>query len=355
MVVRARFKLGCVAVSTLLLAAPLFATPPALDVVGGARTGSMPKGVSLSPDGQTLYVTNFGNMHAGNVSVYDARTLAQTGAIHVPGVVVESALSPDGRTLYVSNFSRGTVQFIDLRTRRVRREVRAGSHPKVLTLSPDGSRLFAANWGSHDVTEIDTANGAVIRTLRAGRNPRGMAITRAGRLYVANFNGHTIDVFDGPDRRTHHRLDPVCRIPRHLALSPDETRLYVSCFSASKLLALDVTTERPIREVSVGEWPKAIDVTPDGRFVATANYGGSSVSVVDTTDWTATTLDVPAMDHASGIVSGRSGLRFFVTGWYDGHLFSIDAAGTGASWTISDRQRAFTLRQREFHRRHPAE
>ncbi len=338
-----------------MLGLPLFATPPTLDVVAGARTGSMPKGVSLSPDGQTLFVTNFGNMNAGNVTVFDARTLAQTGVIHVPGVVVESALAPDGATLFVSNFSRGTVQFIDLRTRRVRREVRAGSHPKVLTLSHDGARLFAANWGSHDVTEIDTRTGAVVRTLRAGRNPRGMAITRGGRLYVANFNGHTIDVFEGPDRQAHRRLSPVCRIPRHLALSPDETRLYVSCFSASKLLAIDVATDAPVREVSVGEWPKAIDVTPDGRYVATANYGGSSVSMVDTTDWTATTLDVPAMDHASGIVSARSGLRFFVTGWYDGHLFSIDAAGSASSWTISDRQRSVTLRQREFHRRHPAE
>lgn len=342
------------AAAIVVVGLPLGAVP-ALDVIGGARTGSMPKGVSISPDGRTLYVTNYGNANSNNVMLYDASTLQRTGAINVPGIVVESALSPDGGTLYVSNFTRGTVQFINLTTRRVTREVRAGSHPKVLALSHDGARLFVANWGSHDVTEVDTARGTVTRTLRAGRNPRGMVVTRAGRLYIANFNSHTIDVYEGARMETHRRLDPVCRIPRHLVLSPDESRLYVSCFSLSKLLVIDTQTERPLRELAIGEWPKSIDVTSDGRFVATANYGGSSVSVVDTTDWSVSTLDVPAMDHASGIVSARAGMRFFVTGWYDNHVFAIGAAGSASPWTISDSQRQLTLRQRDYHRQHPAE
>lgn len=331
------------------------ATPPTLDVIAAVRTGSLPKGVSISPDGHTLYVTNYGNANAGNITLYDAQSLERTGQINVPGIVVESALSPDGHTLYVSNFTRGTVQFIDLRTRRVRREVHAGSHPKVLVLSRDGTRLFAANWGSHDVTEIDVARGTVTRTLRAGRNPRGMAITTQGRLYIANFNSHTIDVYEGSNMERHQTLNPVCRIPRHLVLSPDQRRLYVSCFSLSRLLALDTETHRPIQDVAIGTWPKSIDVTADGRYVVSANYGGSSVSIVDTEDWTANTLDVPAMDHASGIVAALTGSRLYVTGWYDAHLFALDLAGSAPSWTISDARRAAVIRSREYHRTHPTE
>jgi YVTN family beta-propeller protein len=349
---------AAVAAVAAVLLAPLWvahATPPALDVVAGVRTGSLPKGVTIARDGQTLYVTNYGNANARNISLYNPATLELTGQINVPGIVVESAVSPDGRTLYVSNFTRGTVQFIDLHTRRVRHEVRAGSHPKVLVLSRDGTRLFAANWGSHDVTEIDVAHARVTRTLRAGRNPRGMAITASGRLYIANFNSHTIDVYDGAllDRR--QTINPVCRIPRHLVLSPDEHTLYVSCFSLSKLLAIDTETHRVTHEIAIGTWPKSIDVTSDGRYVVSANYGGSSVSVVDTSDWTVNTLDVPAMDHASGVVAALQGTRFFVTGWYDAHLYALDVAGSAPSWTISAALRASTLRSREYHRRHPTE
>ncbi len=344
-----------VVVAAALVGSYAIATPPPIDVSAGVFSGSLPKGVTLSPDGTRLYVSNYGYLNHRNITVYDATDLHRISTFNVPGIVVESAISPDGRTLYVSNFTRNTVQFLDATSGRVLREVRAGSHPKILALSHDGATLFAANWGGHTVTEIDVATGDVVRTLVAGRNPRGMAVTRDGRLYIANFNGHSIDVYDGPDRTHHHRLENVCHIPRHLALSPDERTLYISCFSASELAAMDTTTEHIDHRVSVGTWPKAVDVSSDGRYVFTANYGGSSVSVVDTTDWTATTLDVPAMDHASGIAAARTGYRFYVTGWYDGNLFAIDAPGTGPGFALTPARRDLTLRRREYHRTHPAE
>jgi DNA-binding beta-propeller fold protein YncE len=182
-----------------------------------------------------------------------------------------------------------------------------------------------------------------------------MAITRAGRLYIANFNGHNIDVYDGANFEQHHRIDPVCHIPRHLTLSPDESRLYISCFSANELASMRTDDETIEHRVPVGHWPKAVDVSADGRYVFTANYGGSSVSIVDTSDWTSSTLDVPSMDHASGIVAARTGVRFFVTGWYDRHLFAVGIAGEGAHYVVSAAVQTATLRQREFHRTHPAE
>lgn len=331
------------------------ATPPPVSVSAGVFSGSLPKGVTLSPDGTRLYVSNFGNADQRNVTVYAASDLRRITAFNVPGIVVESAVSPDGRSLYVSNFTRNSVQFLDATTGHLLREVRAGAHPKILVLSHDGSRLFAANWNGNSVTEIDATNGHVVRTLVAGRNPRGMAITREGRLYVANFNGHSIDVYDGPDRSHHHRIGSVCHIPRHLVLSPDDRTLYISCFTASELAAMDTATERIEHRVTVGTWPKAVDVSSDGRYVFTANYGGSSVSVVDTTDWTSTTLDVPAMDHASGIAAARTGYRFYVTGWYDGHLFAMDAPGSGPGFALTPARQDITLRQREYHRTHPVQ
>lgn len=345
---------GCIVAAVGLLAAGAMATPPPMEVSHGATTGSLPKGITLSPDGRRLYVTNYGNAHHNNVSVFDATDLRQLDTLHVPGIVVESAISPDGNTLYVSNFTRNSVQFVNLAHRRVVREVSVGSHPKILVLSHDGRRLFVANWSSHSVTEIDTVTGTVVRTLRTGRNPRGMAITRTGKLYVANFNGHSMDVFEGTDMSRHHRITDLCRIPRHLALSPDQSLLYVSCFSTSELAVMRTEDERIERRVPVGTWPKAIDVSADGRFVFTANYGSSSVTIVDTTDWTTSTLDVPAMDHASGLVAARTGVRFFVTGW-DNHVFAIDLAGTGPGYPVSPALRALTLRRREYHRTHPTQ
>src|SRR4051794_16777070 len=158
----------------------------------------MPKGVSLSPDGKHAYVTNFGQSNGKNIEVFDATTLAHEATIDVPGNVVETVLSSDGSTIYASNFLRNSVQFIDVKSRKVTREVLTGEHPKILVLSPDGRSLFAANWSGASITEIDIASGKVLRTLPAGLHPRGMAIARAGSLFAANFDGASIDIFRGP-------------------------------------------------------------------------------------------------------------------------------------------------------------
>ena len=303
--------------------------PPKLELQEVADTGSMPKGVSLSPDGAHLYVTNFGMANGHNITIYDATTFAPQGSIDLPGVVVETVLSADGSTIYASNFTRDSVQIIDVKTRHVAREINVGVHPKILVLSRDQKTLYAANWNGNSVTEVDVAKGTVLRTLPAGVHPRGMALSQNGTLYVANFDGASIDVFKGEGHSQTYRL-AACAIPRHLALSPDEKTLYVSCYHDSQLWALDVATERFVHQVPVGKNPKSIEVSRDGRYVWTADYGPSnSVSVVDTTTWTSTVYPVPGLDRGSGIVVYPDGKRAAATGWCDNHVFLVGFEGTG--------------------------
>ncbi len=326
---------SCVAAALAALplwsvAAPARAEPPPLEVQEVADTGSMPKGALLARDGSRFFVTNFGNRNGGNVTVYDVATLKKLATIDVPGIVVESVLSPDGSTLYVSNFERNEVQAVDLVRRRVKKEFPAGLHPKIMVLSADGATLFAANWSGESVTQIDTATGKTIRTLRVGLHPRGMALTREGKLYVANFDGESIDVFDGPSYGHTYRLK-VCRIPRHLALSPDEKTLYISCYHDSEVHALDLATELVTHTVKVGANPKSLEVTRDGRYVYSADYGEDAhgVSVVDTTDWTARIFSIPGMDRGSGVAVTPDGQHALVTGWYDNHVYLVGFQGTG--------------------------
>ncbi|HVJ92257.1 MAG TPA: beta-propeller fold lactonase family protein [Labilithrix sp.] len=315
----------------LALAPGAAAQPPQLEVQAVAATGSMPKGVSLSPDGKHAYVTNFGQADRRNIFVYDAETLEHQATIDVPGNVVESVLSPDGATLYVSNFLRNSVQFIDLKTRKVTREIATGLHPKILVASADGKYLFAANWSGQSVTQIEIATGKAIRTLRTtGLNPRGMAMTRNGVLFAANFNGASIDVFRGPELADRHTL-PACPIPRHLTLSPDDKLLFISCYHDSMLHALDVETEKVVHTLHVGSSPKSLEVSRDGRWVWSADYGKetNSVSVVDTRDWTTRVYRVPGMDRGSGLTIYPDGKRALVTGWYDDHVYLVGFEGSG--------------------------
>lgn len=320
------------ALGVLFASAESSAQPPRIEVQAVAATGSMPKGVSLSPDGKRAFVTNFGQSNGHNIDIYDAETLAHLDGIDVPGNVVESVLAPDGLTIYASNFIRNSVQLIDVKSKKVTKEITTGLHPKILVLSPDGKQLFAANWSGDSVTQIDIAKGAVVRTLTAGKNPRGMAMTKNGTLYAANFNGASIDVFSGTAFDSRHRFE-ACPIPRHLALSPDERLLYVSCYHDSMLHAVDLSTEKVVHTLHVGSSPKTIEVSNDGRYVWSADYGKetNSVSIVDTDDWTARVFAVPGMDHGSGLTIFKDGKRALVTGWYDNHVYLVGFEGSGGN------------------------
>ncbi len=305
------------------------AEPPTVEVQEVAATGSMPKGASLSPDGAKFFVTNFGQANGNNITIYDASTLARLGTIDVPGIVVESVLSPDGAMIYASNFTRDSVQFIDVAHKSVKREIQTGAHPKILVLTKDGTQLFVANWDGASVSVVDTAKGIVTRTLPVGLHPRGMALTTSGTLFVANFDGASIDVFSGTDFNVTHRL-PACPIPRHLALSPDEKTLFISCYHDSELHALDVATEAVTHKVAIGKNPKSIEVSSDGKYVYSADYGPSnSVSVVDTADWLARTYTIPGLDRGSGIAVTHDGQHALVTGWCDNHIYLVGFSGTG--------------------------
>ena len=320
---------GVVGVVLAGISSPAQAEPPRVEVQEIADTGSMPKGAMLSHDGKKFYVTNFGQLDKRNVTIYDAKTLEMIDQLDVPGVVVESALSADGKTLFISNFRRNSVMFVDLATKKVTQEIKTGTHPKVLVASPDGKNLFAANWASHSVSQIDIATASVVRTLEVGRQPRGMAITKSNKLYVANFFGDSIDIFEGKDFEQTHRVS-TCKVPRHLALSPDEKTLYISCLTASQLHAMDVASETVTHKVQIGNAPKSIDVSHDGRYVYSADYGESrSVSVVDTHDWTARILKIPGMDRGSGVAVAPDGKHALVTGWYDKHVYLVGFEGTG--------------------------
>ena len=94
---------------------------------------------------------------------------------------------------------------------------------------------------------------------------------------------------------------------------------------------MDVTSEKVTHRVPIGSSPKSIEVTRDGRFIFSADYGreSNSVSVIDTRDWSARVFQVPGMDRGSGIAVMPDGVHALVTGWYDNHIYLVGFEGTG--------------------------
>ncbi len=164
-------------------------------VTAPAKVGYRPYAIALSPDGQTVAVSNMGDK---SVSLLNASDLKETARIAVGSQPNELAYARDGR-LFAANAGSNSVSVIAGGT--VRETIKTslspkdlvGSTPDALAVSPDGKRLYVANADNNDVAVIDISSAKESRILGfipTGWYPSALALAPDGRtLYVGTGKG----------------------------------------------------------------------------------------------------------------------------------------------------------------------
>jgi DNA-binding beta-propeller fold protein YncE len=196
-------------------------------------------GLSLSPDGKTLYIANLGgdsvfslNTDTGNVLT--ERTLEYYDR---PGAV---AAAPDGKTVYVALWGGRGVLALDPATLQTRETFPTGSHPNALLLSHDGTRLFVSCGNDDSVDAFDTATGIMRERMNmrltprapAGATPSALALSPDdSTLYVVNSDNNDVAVVNVnvPGRSHVDGFIPTTWYPTFVAASQDGKRLFIGC------------------------------------------------------------------------------------------------------------------------------
>lgn len=263
--------------------------PSADMAIATVGVGQKPYGVAGSPDGKTVYVTNYPLVitNPGTVSVIDTAINTVIATVTVGCWPHGIAVSPDGTRVYVANQWDNTVSVIDTATHGVTRTVGVGEDPYGVAVSPDGTKVYVTRSGVDKVSVIDTAALTVLYDISVGDNPKGIAVSPDGtRLYVGNegteWNGNdTVSVIDTAT----HTVIATAYIgegPRGVAVSPDGTRVYVANYFSDAVYVIDTATYSVIDAISVGDAPYGVSVTRDGTMVYVANSGSNNVYVIDT-------------------------------------------------------------------------
>lgn len=304
---------------------------PRVEVAARAATGAQPKSVSVSPDGARVVVCNFGRPDHDNVYLYDAETLARTGAVHFAGNAVESAFSPDGRTLYVSNFQRHLVEVIDLETLEVRAEVPVGSHPKTLVVAPDGATLYVANYFGRSISVVDVRALREVRRLTTGARPRGLGVLPDGTLLGAAFHGDVVHVFP-PGGEVESSRWRVCRYPRDIVPMPEGPGFYMTCSLGHIGFFRPEDAGAPFGLGLTGRNPRSVGLTRDGRYLGVANFTSGDVSLIDTVARTHRRIPVPGARRVVGLAMhpASSPLRMYATSWDTNELILLRGSPSGS-------------------------
>lgn len=248
-------------------------------------------------------------------------TMKKSGTVETfPGEVVweggpnmlYDAITPDGKMLLATSPSENTVYILDTATGKQLAVVPVGKAPKGVKVTPDGKFAYVSNQGSADVSVVDLASYKVVDAIKVEEGPHNVRFTRDGSLaYVTLQGGAGIGVIDTGKRKM-VRVIPVPGItgPHNLDLSADEKTAWVRDF-VHNVAVLDLASGKVRKVIKVGNGHGGIDVSPDGRYVATAAIGDRIVSVIDPKTLSVTNIEVGDGPH--GIRASKDSRWIYVT------------------------------------------
>ena len=85
-----------------------------------------------------------------------------------------------------------------------------------------------------------------------------------GYLFVSSEKDHAITVLDGKTYEVVKQIRTAAR-PRHLAFSPDRSRLYAACGDGNAIDIIDVAALELVDRIGPIDDPEAFDFSPDGE------------------------------------------------------------------------------------------
>ncbi|MSZ91327.1 MAG: hypothetical protein F2576_06035, partial [Actinobacteria bacterium] len=247
-------------------------------------TGSIsPKSVRSSGAG---LVSAHNMMYRHSVTIYDANTFELIKT--VPDSV---QLSKFGYSKYTSIYKGAPVE---------------GSY------SPDGKYLYVTNYAMYG----------------KGYNREGHDICSPSSkydssfLYRINLSSYEIDA-----------VYPVGSVPKVVEATPDNKYVLVSNWCSYDLKVISVETQKTVKTIKIGRYPRGIAVSSDGKTAYVAEMGGNRIHVVNLDDFSVTYIPIGSNPRA--IVLSPDNSMMYVT---------MNLSGKVASWNLSTNMAGKTVK-----------
>ena len=254
--------------------------PAAMKVVGRVPTGTGPHEVTVSADGRTAFVANYGDKNPGNsLSVIDlsARTEKRVdlGALKRPHGIAQK----NGKIYFTSELAKAIATY-DPATNTVDWILGTGQNlTHMLVLSSDGKKIFTANILGNSVTAIEAAQvpgGFKLTTIPVGKGPEAIDMSPDGaEVWTAHSQDGGVSIIDTTSLAVKQTLPPLTKQSNRLKFTPDGKQVFISDAEGHEVVVLDAASRKEIKRIKTGGTPLGILMVPDGSraFVALADEG----------------------------------------------------------------------------------
>jgi YVTN family beta-propeller protein len=196
-------------------------------------------------------------------------------------------------TLVVVVKEENAVNIIDPIAKSILGKVTVGEGPHEVEASTDGQLAFVSNYGLQNgavnpgqtISVIDLAARKEVRRVDLGARsrPHGLCYA-AGKLYFTTEGSKIIGRYDPATNEVDWRLG-VGQNRTHMILPSKDLNLFFTSNIDSDSITVIERAPEPLdwaeTVISVGKGPEAIDISPEGKEVWTAQGGDGKVSVID--------------------------------------------------------------------------
>ena len=195
-------------------------------------------------------------IQAGSLSIYRTATKAELGRIPIGSLTIPTALG----------------------------SITPSTFPLAVAVRSDGGRAYVASERDSAVSVIDCSDPTkptVATTIQVGANPDALLLNTAQtRLYVANANSDTVSIINTSTNKVVATilLRPAAFVglpgstPTALALSRDNTKLYVTLADMDAVGVVDLSKNQVIGYIPTGWYPAAI-VEANGKLIVANGKG----------------------------------------------------------------------------------
>jgi YVTN family beta-propeller protein len=284
--------------------------PAARKVLHEIAVGDKPEGVTWIGTGPLAAVT----VYRDDLVVFlDTARGKVVGRLKVADEPYGIVATRDGSRAYVTHEYPGTVSEIDLKARTVLRQMPVGSMVRGIALSPDEKRLYVTEFYTGILRAVALKSGKVVDSWKGHstdnlcrnvvvhpRRPKAYLPHLRSKIEVIAGSGSIFPQVSICDlvppskdkRRTSFSMDTyngvyVVTNPWEAALSPDGKRLY-TIYAGTNDMNISAVIDDDYREIErigravlVGQNPRAVRVSPDGKLVYISNALDFDVSVHD--------------------------------------------------------------------------
>ena len=278
---------------------------------GVGAGGPTQYGSAFDRTGTKLYVANSDN----TINVFDSTQYGKITTITQSAYALAS--SPIRDEMYVADYVAGELVKIDSVTDATVSAVSTGVNSADVIVSRDGTYAYVANSNNvpGSISRVNTSTfTAISRTVTGAgvgnTNPNGLSISPDGsrlffagpgddrlvRVLTSEFNNASVDLTSGVT---------VGDQNYQTAITSDGSRIFVASSLNNAVYVVDSSTLQISATIPVGAFPLDLAISPDDTYLYVANLFSSNVSKIRLSDYTVTTIAIGA--GPSGLAIGGPG------------------------------------------------